>query len=108
MMMMMTTTMMMLAMAIMLGVHEEHLVEGGLQGSCSGLATAVHLNHFSIRIQEITMIIFSDDGDLVSGDPPEVGHPGDGVGQLLDLLKVVGHGHSLPYLGVVRHGAEVT
>ena len=43
MMMMMTTTMTMLAMAIMLGVHEEHLVEGGLQGSCSGLATAVHL-----------------------------------------------------------------
>ena len=54
------------------------------------------------------MIIFSCDGDLVSWDPPEVGHPGDGVGQLLDLLKVVGHGHSLPYLGVVRHGAEVT
>ena len=108
MMILMTITMMMMAMAIMLGVHEEHLVEGGLQGSCSGLATAVHLNHFSIRIREITMIIFSDDGDLVSGDPPEVGHPGDGVGQLLDLLKVVGHGHSLPYLGVVRHGAEVT
>ena len=103
-MMITTTTMMKMEMT----KTEEHLVEGGLQGSCSGLATAVHLNHFSIRIREITMIIFSDDGDLVSGDPPEVGHPGDGVGQLLDLLKVVGHGHSLPYLGVVRHGAEVT
>ena len=58
MMMIMATTMMMLEMAMMITTTtmtmleiemaimpktEEHLVEGGLQGSCSGLATAVHL-----------------------------------------------------------------
>ena len=46
--------------------------------------------------------------DLVSRHPPEVGHAWDGIRQLLDLLKVVGHGHGLPYLRVVRHPAEVT
>ena len=46
--------------------------------------------------------------DLVSRHPPEVGHARDGIRQLLNLLKVVGHGHGLPYLRVVRHPAEVT
>merc|ERR1719352_815307 len=64
-----------------------HLVEGGLKGRCSGLTTEVH---------------------LVSRDPSEVGDARDWVGQLLDLFEVVGHGHSLPYLRVVRHPAEVT
>ena len=35
---------------------------------------------------------------LVSRDPPEVGAAGDGVGELLDFLKVVGHRHGLPDL----------
>ena len=54
----------------------------------------------------LTMLHSND--DLVSRHPPEVGHARDGVRQLLDLLKVVGHGHGLPYLRVVRHPAEVT
>merc|ERR1712156_1037267 len=29
--------------------------------------------------------------DLVARDPPEVGTPGDGVGQLLDLFEVISH-----------------
>ena len=40
---------------------------------------------------------------LVSRHPPEVGDPRQRLGQLLDLVEVVGHGHGLPDLGVVRH-----
>ena len=54
----------------------------------------------------LTMLHSND--DLVSRHPPEVGHARDGIRQLLNLLKVVGHGHGLPYLRVVRHPAEVT
>ena len=47
-----------------------HLVKGGLKAGHGGLSTAV---------------------DLVARDPPEVGTPGDGVGQLLDLFEVISH-----------------
>merc|ERR1719195_907643 len=59
-----------------------HLLKSLLETISSGLATQVN---------------------LVPGDPSEVGASRDGVGQLLDLLEVVGHGHSLPYLRIVRH-----
>ena len=36
--------------------------------------------------------------NLVSRDPPEVGAARDGVGKLLDFLKVVGHRDRLPDL----------
>merc|ERR1712045_84764 len=49
-----------------------HLLQSLLEAISSGLAAQV---------------------DLVAGDPPEVGASGDWVGQLLDLLEVVGHGH---------------
>merc|ERR1719180_573404 len=70
---------------LVLGIDlSTYLVEGGLKGRCSGLTTQVH---------------------LVTGDPSEVGDARDWIRQLLDLLKVVGHGHSLPYLRVIRHPA---
>merc|ERR1719500_771409 len=53
-----------------LGVGGSDLLQGFLKAFSSGLATAV---------------------DLVAWDSPEVGTPGDGVGQLLDLLEVVRH-----------------
>ena len=39
--------------------EEQHLVEGGLKGGCSGLATAVHLNHFSISNQDDQLFNYS-------------------------------------------------
>merc|ERR1712184_233855 len=59
-----------------------HLLEAVLEALCSGLATAV---------------------DLVAWDPTEVRTANNGVRQLLDLLKVVCHGRSLPYLRIVGH-----
>merc|ERR1719209_977832 len=59
-----------------------HLLEAVLEALCSGLATAV---------------------DLVAWDPTEVRTANNGVGQLLDLLEVVRHGRSLPYLRIVGH-----
>ena len=59
-----------------------HLLQALLKALSCGLATQV---------------------DLVSGDPPEVGTAGNGLWQLLNLFEVVGHGHSLPYLGIVTH-----
>merc|ERR1719507_2845902 len=53
-----------------LGVGGSDLLQGFLKAFSSGLATAV---------------------DLVAWDSPEVGTPGDGVGQLLDLLKMIPH-----------------
>ena len=45
---------------------------------------------------------------LVSRDPPKVGHPGDRLGELLDLVKVVSHGGCLPYLWLISHdGSQV-
>ena len=32
-----------------------------------------------------------ENSNLEAGHPPEVGHAGDGVGQLLDLVEVVQH-----------------
>ena len=59
-----------------------HLLQALLESLSCGLATEV---------------------DLVSGDPPEVGASGNRLRQLLDLLKMVSHGHGLPYLGIVTH-----
>merc|ERR1719507_2367451 len=53
-----------------LGVGGSDLLQAFLKAFSRGLATAV---------------------DLVSWDSPEVWTPGDGVGQLLDLLKVIRH-----------------
>ena len=43
-----------------------------------------------------------ENSNLEAGHPPEVGHAGDGVGQLLDLVEVVRHADSLLHLR--RHG----
>ena len=57
-----------------MNLKQYHLVKGCLKAGHSGLSTAV---------------------DLVSGHPAEVGAAGDRVLQLLDLVKVVGHGGQL-------------
>ena len=44
--------------------------------------------------------------DLVTGHASPIGQPGYLVGQLLDLFKVVGHGHGLPDLGVLLIGHD--
>ena len=59
------------------------LLQTRLHPGSGGLATAVH---------------------LVAGHPPEVGHASHGVLELLHLVEVVGHGHRLPYLGLIPHG----
>ena len=63
-----------------LGVLFAHLLDGLDEALLGGLAAAV---------------------DLVAGHAPEVGHAVDLVLELLDLLKVVLHGHGLPDLGVL-------
>merc|ERR1719289_173516 len=59
-----------------------HLLQAVLEALGRGLAAAV---------------------DLVAWDPTEVRTANNGVRQLLDLLEVVCHGRSLPYLRIVGH-----
>merc|ERR1719288_45716 len=66
-----------------LGVDgSSHLLQASLDASNSRLTTAV---------------------DFITRNTSEVGTSSNWVGQLLDLLKMVSHGCSLPYLWLIPH-----